>query len=302
MSWEVTGLISKRKLGSTTRRLLMLTMGDKANDDGSGVYASVPTLARDSEISESSVRRTIKEFIAEGLVLLVGQRECRNGYTNIYEIVLDAVDALPEIKRKPDTPVTVTPVKAKGRHLATPSTVTPVTMTPDPCHRDTPTPVTVTPKPILKPIKEPEDLVLTAGEERPSRRKPRVGATERTLPIELTPAMRKAADKAGYLNGSGESQFDLWRDWHLAKGDLIADFDASFRTWIANAQRFGATHNRKASNVQRSDPHAVNAGAAPQSTAFGGGRYPVGQTSSGLDFARRLHEAEQRAGRFTDET
>lgn len=163
MSWEVTGLISRRKIGSQTRRLLLLTMGDKANDDGSGIYASVATLARDSEISESSVRRTVKDFLTEGLLRHVGQRECRNGYTNIYEIVLEAIEALPEIKRKPDTPVTVkplsprTPAKAKALPADTPATVTP-----DPCHGDSPTPVTVTAKPIQKPIQEPT-LALSGG-------------------------------------------------------------------------------------------------------------------------------------------
>lgn len=158
-------------------------------------------------------------------------------------------------------------------------------------------PLIVEDEPPLFALPEPPD----EPEAKPTRRKPRVGATERTLPTELTPGMRKAADKAGYLNGSGEAQFDRWRDYHLAKGSLIADFDASFRTWIANAQRFDAQHNRKATNVQRSNDLA-NPGAAPRPAAFGGGQYAVGQTSRGLDFARRLRAERERAGNASDES
>lgn len=148
------------------------------------------------------------------------------------------------------------------------------------------------------------ELTLTPDEpEASTRRKPRVGATERTLPAELSPGMRKAADKAGYLNGTGDAQFELWRDWHLARGSLIADFDASFRTWIANAQRFDAQRSPKASHDNRTHASAAgDAGAASRSGAQRSGSGASQPRCVGIEYTRRLYEAEQRQAANSDET
>lgn len=161
MSWYLTGIVSARTIGNQNRRLLLLTMADKANDDGSGIYASIKTLAEDSEMSVSTVRRLIKDFLDEGVLIHVGERKCVNGYTNEYSLVEGAIDKLPLLpsrQRLKERKANKDPF-----HADTPVTVKGVESGADPCHRDTPplspgqgTPVTVTPKPILEPIQEPE--------------------------------------------------------------------------------------------------------------------------------------------------
>lgn len=80
------------------------------------------------------------------------------------------------------------------------------------------------------------------GETKPKRTraaKPKRTATEETMPTAMSDTMRENATKAGYLNGSGEALFRNWRDFHIGKGTLIANHEASFRTWIGNAPRYG---------------------------------------------------------------
>lgn len=146
MSWPLQGLVASKKWGTPTRRLMALTLSSVANDDGTGIYASVKTMARDSEISESTARRTLQEFEQEGILVKVGQRECLNGYTNVYSLEVRAIENLSDLKpKKAERGVTVTGVSPRQG-----------------CHEDTrplsprhQTPVTVTNNPILEPIQEP---------------------------------------------------------------------------------------------------------------------------------------------------
>ena len=155
MSWKLTGIVSQKRVGSMARRMLLLSMADKANDDGSGVYASFATLADMCESSRPTVKRLVKEFIEEGLLRHVGMRACANGATNEYDIDVAAVEALPNLWDK-------TGVKADPVHHDPGSTRTGVRGN-EPGSPRTPTRVMVTPKPILEPkvlgSNEPSTLV-----------------------------------------------------------------------------------------------------------------------------------------------
>lgn len=105
MSVELSGIASRKLAGNATRRVVLRTLTDQANNNGSGIYASVATLARDSEVSERTVQTHLKAFVAEGLLVIVGRRECRYGYTNEYAIDVIALKALPDIERAEDAPV-----------------------------------------------------------------------------------------------------------------------------------------------------------------------------------------------------
>lgn len=74
---------------------------------------------------------------------------------------------------------------------------------------------------------------------RKPRRAARQVATEDSMPAEMTIRMVSDAAAAGYVNGSGQALFRQWRDGHIAKGTEIANHEASFRTWIGNAPKFG---------------------------------------------------------------
>ncbi|MFD1914018.1 hypothetical protein [Halodurantibacterium flavum] len=112
MSWKVANLCADRIFGSAARKQIIMFLADKASDDGSGIWCSKGTIQRHTELGESTVKRTITDFLREGILVETGRRPCKNGFTVIYRIVLDRVMAL-ESSAEPDegTGSTVDPVQ-----------------------------------------------------------------------------------------------------------------------------------------------------------------------------------------------
>ena len=112
MSWRIANECAERRFGSAARKQIIMFLADKASDDGSGIWCSKGTIQRHTELSESTVKRTIIDFLREGILIKTGRRQCKNGYTVIYRIVLERVAAL-EPTAEPDieTGVTVNPVQ-----------------------------------------------------------------------------------------------------------------------------------------------------------------------------------------------
>jgi hypothetical protein len=112
MSWRVANECAERRFGSAARKQIIMFLADKASDDGSGIWCSKGTIQRHTELSESTVKRTIIDFLREGVLIETGRRHCQNGYTVIYRIVLERVASM-ETTAEPDivTGVTVNPVQ-----------------------------------------------------------------------------------------------------------------------------------------------------------------------------------------------
>lgn len=56
----------------------------------------------------------------------------------------------------------------------------------------------------------------------------------------LTDKMKEYAHGKGITNGKCEELFEAFYDWHKAKGDLMADWVAAWRTWVRNDIKFNA--------------------------------------------------------------
>lgn len=98
MSWRVANICADRIFGSPVRKQIIMFLADKASDDGSGIYCSKGTVQRHTELGASTVKRTIGDFIQEGILVETGQiRRCTNGYTVVYRMDLSAVEALERI-------------------------------------------------------------------------------------------------------------------------------------------------------------------------------------------------------------
>ncbi|WFE73311.1 hypothetical protein [Roseinatronobacter sp. S2] len=112
MSWRVATECADRRFGSAARKQIIMFLADKASDDGSGIWCSKGTIQRHTELGESTVKRTISDFLREGILIETGRRPCKNGFTVIYRIVLARVMAL-ESSAEPDegTGSTVDPVQ-----------------------------------------------------------------------------------------------------------------------------------------------------------------------------------------------
>ncbi|MBL4918671.1 hypothetical protein [Szabonella alba] len=114
MSWRVANECAERRFGSAARKQIIMFLADKASDDGSGIWCSKGTIQRHTELGESTVKRTISDFLKEGILIETGRRPCKNGFTVIYRIVLARVMAL-ESMTEPDegTGSTVDPVQTE---------------------------------------------------------------------------------------------------------------------------------------------------------------------------------------------
>lgn len=58
--------------GSPTKKLVLLYLADRFNDDEKAAWPSVGTISRVTELSERTVRRAIHELITDGLIESAG--------------------------------------------------------------------------------------------------------------------------------------------------------------------------------------------------------------------------------------
>ena len=112
MSWRVANACAERKFGSATRKQIIMFLADKASDDGSGIWCSKGTIQRHTELGETTVKRTIRDFLKKGILVETGARGCKNGFTVVYRIDLARIEEL-ELTAEPDieTGATVDPVQ-----------------------------------------------------------------------------------------------------------------------------------------------------------------------------------------------
>ncbi|MDF1628105.1 MAG: helix-turn-helix domain-containing protein [Parvibaculaceae bacterium] len=94
MSNIVSALVQKRKVGSPTRKGILMFMASCASDDGSGVWTSKATMARDLEMGKRTVQVGIDDLMNQGLISEVGTRRCAHGFTIEYRLNLAAIKAL----------------------------------------------------------------------------------------------------------------------------------------------------------------------------------------------------------------
>lgn len=126
MSWKIQAIVGERVCGSITRKMVLLNMASRANDDGTGVYASLPMIAGWCEVDARTVRRIVRDLEAEGLIVQCGWKTVRNGQINEWRVEVSAVEQLPlykdELAAKRAaklTPDTVSAVKKKPRKTKT---------------------------------------------------------------------------------------------------------------------------------------------------------------------------------------
>ncbi len=98
MSNLISATVQRRVVGSATRKSVLLYMADKAADDGSGIWTSKANIARDLELGIRAVQYAIRSLVDAGLLIEIGQRDCKHGYTVEYGIVIDVVSGLPSTR------------------------------------------------------------------------------------------------------------------------------------------------------------------------------------------------------------
>ena len=96
MSVQATTWAWLQPTGSSTEKLVVVNLGDRANADGY-CFPGLVTIARDTELDERSVRRALKKLADAGLIT-IGKKGRRNA--NAYQLHLDRGV---QVEPKPDT-------------------------------------------------------------------------------------------------------------------------------------------------------------------------------------------------------
>ena len=94
MSRAVAALVYSRKCGSMARKAVLAYFAERANEDGSGIWASKQRIAAEIECTKQTVITTVKALQAAGLIHETGRHRVQGGYTVVYAIDLAAVRAL----------------------------------------------------------------------------------------------------------------------------------------------------------------------------------------------------------------
>lgn len=94
MSIAIMSRLFKLTLGSCERKLLAIRLADFADDDGRGIYPGVARLARETDLSERTVQRKLKEFVDEGILIVKAEASGRPGQATRYDFDLAALDRL----------------------------------------------------------------------------------------------------------------------------------------------------------------------------------------------------------------
>ncbi len=126
MSGLVMGLALRVSQAEGYDRLVLVAIGDCCEDDGTGAWPSIPTLAKRARISERTVQRSIQEL--QALDELDVEKGAGPKGTNLYSINVGLLLDRLQAERRGDSVVT-------GATASPPSTATPggdTAMAPDP--------------------------------------------------------------------------------------------------------------------------------------------------------------------------
>lgn len=231
MSNHVSSLVRSHKLGvGLTGKSVILLMADFASDDGTGIWASKPTMAKELETTDRTIQRTIKALMDAGFVMQVGKRTHRNGETYEYKIVLEAVSEMPLAKSTPPTqrhPSTQN-VEPETQDIA-PDTVSPPTA----CH---PTPDRPSPHGVThrhpnqsKPSKEPSFMSVSLKDE--------FDLFWAEVPKKVAKPKARAAFKAALKKKSAAEIITAMRRYAATRLGQDEQFTAHPASWL-NAERW----------------------------------------------------------------
>lgn len=208
----------KRDLKTPMRKSVMVLLADKASDDGTGIYASKQTMADELCCSKQAVLDAIKGFIAEELLIEIGQRRNANGFTIEYGINIAALEAVPLVSCHANRQST----RLTGQSDR-------------PVKEDDGTSQPAGPKPSKNHTSG--DKSPSVVHAKPSTRKSRL--PEGWEPKPLTPGSIAADTVSLWPPGQWERELSRFRDHHTGRGNTMADWDAAWRTWIGNDGKFG---------------------------------------------------------------
>ena len=220
--WPLGGMTAAQKA-------VLISLADQSNDDGV-CWPSVGTISKRTCLSERAVQEALQWLQATGAVF----REYKVNSSTVYTVTPSRFDAAKapvarnRTKGEPSAPPALNAPPA-------PSAPPPAGGAPLGVQEAHPTPAGGAPKSSLNrngTINEPSFI----GSDEPKKAKPAARAT--VLPNDFHPdgAALQIAKDFGLDVLAEQTAFS---DFHAAKGSTFKDWQAAFRTWLRNANKFG---------------------------------------------------------------
>ncbi len=107
MSWAIEQLVRGKVCGSSSRKAVLLSLANRANDDGSDVWVSKTRIAAETELARSTVVSVMRELEAGGFIRAIGKKTGNHGYTVVYHMSVEKLSSLQDGWSKCSNPNTL---------------------------------------------------------------------------------------------------------------------------------------------------------------------------------------------------
>jgi hypothetical protein len=246
MSYRLQPLVWQAQLAGTVK-LVLLKLCDHANDDGSSVRPSIPSVAKACGIGERTVQDAMKQLRFSAVLIQVRAADFSTRRPVEYRIDIGVLRALSRKENRCDG--------CTGAETA------PVRVAREPVRELRSTGAAIAPKSIIKSSKEP------ISEKTRERR------VEHFIDNEpMDPAFAKVAADLNLPDDRVSAEWAKCRDWHLSNGKGTANSKATYRNWITRAIEFAERARGTRGAEGRNSPHQNLANGIAMAMAAAGAR------------------------------
>lgn len=109
MSFNAMAWASKQSTGSPTKKLILLMLADRANDEGY-CFPSIDTIASDCELGTTAIKTNIKKLADAGFLRIERRKDGGAFMRNVYHLAVNCSDVSAqrgvgrEVSMEPETP------------------------------------------------------------------------------------------------------------------------------------------------------------------------------------------------------
>ena len=215
MSHQAVAWAMEVRVGDPTLKSLLIAICHRADRLTWACWPSLDCLAWDTEVSKRTIQRRLEELVEKGFISIESRR--RDDGTRDTSLITVTGGQI----------VTLQPPVDKNGLTSGQKPGSPVDNT---C------------PPIKKQEEQEEQSIGGADDfftaEPPAKKNKR----RSTMPAEypMTDRHKKYAVERGLANGYAETIFENFKNHHAAKGTVMLDWDAAWRTWVGNEIKFSA--------------------------------------------------------------
>jgi helix-turn-helix protein len=108
VSFHCSNMVWERDFGTPFRKVIAARLADRADSNGCGIWPSVERIAAECCLSVRTVQRVLRDFVKEGLLIVVDEGGKGPGNPRHYDFDLTVLTKLPLVKwgkKARETPV-----------------------------------------------------------------------------------------------------------------------------------------------------------------------------------------------------